>query len=103
MRREYITGLVIACMRYSGRWMSLVDDRVLEYLDEYGSGSPKRMQEEGKIRYTPEYVAERCRTLAEYGLIRHLGNGVYEITERGEQYLGGEFDTADVEPNEDNS
>lgn len=54
----------------------------------------------GEIRYTPEYVAERCRTLADYGLIRYLGNGVYEITERGEQYLRGECDTADVEPQE---
>lgn len=85
-------------MRYSGRWMSLVDDRVLEYLREHGTGSPKRMQEEGRIRYTPEYVAERCRTLAAYGLVRPLGNGVYELTDDGERYLAGDLDTADLDP-----
>lgn len=83
-------------MRYSGRWMSLVDDRVLEYLRDHGSGSPKKMQEEGRIRYTPEYVAERCRLLAEYGLVRHLGNGVYQLTEDGEAYLDGELDTGEL-------
>jgi Mn-dependent DtxR family transcriptional regulator len=77
--------------------MSIVDDRVLEYIRETGSGSPKQMKEEAKIRYTPEYVAQRCRILAERGILRHLGNGVYVITEKGEQYLDGELDTAELE------
>lgn len=84
-------------MRYSGRWMSLVDDRALEYLYENESGSPKKMQEKARIRYTPEYVAERCRVLTTYGLVRHLGNGVYILTDLGEQYLAGELDIADLE------
>lgn len=87
-------------MRYSGRWMSIVDDRVLEYIKENGSGSPKKMKEEARIRYTPEYVAERCRELAERGLLQHLGNGVYVITEAGEQYLEGELDTGELEDDE---
>jgi hypothetical protein len=39
--------------------------------------------------------------MVEYGLLQHLGNGVYVITERGEQYLDGEFDTAGLEPDEE--
>lgn len=88
--------LSISHMRYSGDWMSLVDDRVLEYIREHGSGSPKKMQEKGKIRYSPQYVAERCRVLSEYGLLTHLGNGVYVITESGERYLDGELDTQEL-------
>ncbi|WP_137291740.1 helix-turn-helix domain-containing protein [Natronorubrum halophilum] len=80
-------------MRYSGDWMSLVDDRILEYIHEHESGSPKKMMEQGKIRYSRQHIARRCRKLAKKGLLTHLGNGVYIITEQGEQYLRGELDT----------
>ncbi len=80
-------------MRYSGDWMSLVDDRILEYIHEHGSGSPKKMKDEGRIRYSRQHIARRCRKLAEKGLLTHLGNGVYVITDEGEAYLKGELDT----------
>lgn len=80
-------------MRYSGDWMSLVDDRILEYIHEHDSGSPKQMKEEGRIRYSRQHIARRCRKLAEKGLLKHLGNGVYVITDDGEAYLKGELDT----------
>jgi predicted transcriptional regulator len=73
--------------------MTIVDDRVLEYIQEHEHGSPTEMMEEGPIRYSRQYVAERCRELAKHGLIKNVGNGVYVITERGEQYLAGELDT----------
>jgi predicted transcriptional regulator len=81
--------------------MSLVDDRVLEFVRENGSGSPTKMKEEGRIRYTPEYIAERCRELTKRGLLQHLGNGVYVITEDGERYLDGELDTAELQSPDD--
>ena len=90
-------------MRYSGRWMSIADDRVLEFLDESGPAAPKRMKEEGRIPYTRQYVAERCRTLADHGMIRPLGNGVYEITEVGEAYLAGELDASELAEDGDES
>jgi hypothetical protein len=55
---------------------------------------PKK-KEEARIRYTPEYVPERRRELANRGLLQHLGNGVSVITEDGERYLNGEFDTGE--------
>lgn len=73
--------------------MSLVDDRILEYIYEHDSGSPKKMKEEGRIRYSRQHIARRCRKLAEKGLLTHLGNGVYVITDEGEAYLKGELDT----------
>ena len=80
-------------MRHSGDWMALVDDRVLEYLREHDSGSPTEMKREGPIHYSRQYIDRRCKKLAEEGLIKHLGNGIYVITEDGEAYLDGELDT----------
>ncbi|APW99376.1 winged helix-turn-helix domain-containing protein [Halobiforma lacisalsi AJ5] len=80
-------------MRYSGDWMSLVDDRILEYIHENDSGSPKEMKDEGRIRYSRQHIARRCRKLNEKGLLTHLGNGVYVITDEGEAYLEGKLDT----------
>lgn len=80
-------------MRHSGDWMTLVDDRVLEYIREHGSGSPTQMKKEGPIHYSRQYVDKRCRKLADEGLLKHLGNGVYILTDDGEAYLDGKLDT----------
>lgn len=87
-------------MRYSGDWMVLADDRILEYIRENGSGRPTAMAESGYVRYSRQYVHKRCKKLVEYGLLEHLGNGVYVITERGEGYLDGEIDTSEDAPDE---
>nr|WP_229772841.1 helix-turn-helix domain-containing protein [Halarchaeum nitratireducens] len=73
--------------------MSLVDDRILEYIHENESGSPKEIMEEGRLQYSRQHVARRCRKLAEKGLLKHLGNAVYMITNEGEAYLEGRLDT----------
>jgi len=81
-------------MRYSGDWMVLADDRILEYIRKHGSGAPKEMEDSGYVRFSRQYISRRAKILVEHGLLDHLGNGVYVITERGEQYLDGEIDTA---------
>ena len=86
-------GTVVRPMRYAGSWMTAADDRILEYLSEHKSGSPTKMKREGPIRYSRQQVDRRCKKLAEEGLIDHLGNGVYVITEDGEAYLDGRLDT----------
>lgn len=73
--------------------MSAADDRILEYLSEHESGSPTKMKKEGPIRYSRVQVHRRCKKLAEKGLIKDLGNGVYIITDDGEGYLNGRLDT----------
>ena len=80
-------------MRYAGNWMTAVDDRILEYLSEHESGSPTKMKREGPIRYSRQQVHRRCKKLAENGLVKHLGNGVYIITDDGEAYLEGRLET----------
>ncbi len=79
-------------MRYSADWMVLCDERILEYIREHGSGSPKEMQDSGFVRYSSQHIGNRCKKLVEYGLLKHLGNGVYVITEKGDQYLEGKLD-----------
>lgn len=88
-------------MRRSGKWMTIVDDRVLEYIKENEHGSPKQMMEEGPIRYSRQYIARRCRELADHGLLKPVGNGVYVITERGEAYLAGDLDTHEDAPEQE--
>jgi predicted transcriptional regulator len=85
-------------MRYSGDWMVLADDRILEYIRENESGRPTAMSRSGAVRYSRQYVHDRCKKLVEHSLLKHLGNGVYVITERGEMYLDGELDTSEDAP-----
>jgi predicted transcriptional regulator len=87
-------------MRYSGDWMVLADDRILEYIRENESGRPTAMSRSGAVRYSRQYVHDRCKKLVEHGLLKHFGNGVYVITERGERYLDGEIDTHEERPDE---
>lgn len=89
-------------MRLSGEWMAGIDDRILEFLDEEEEFStPKKMFETGKIRgVTRSYINIRCKKLTDYGLLQNVGNGVYQITEAGEEYLAGELDTANLDPNQ---
>ena len=75
--------------------MTAADDRILEYLSENETGSPAKMKREGPIRYSRQQINRRCKRLAEEDLVRHLGNGVYVITEDGEAYLEGRLDTED--------
>ena len=77
--------------------MVLADDRILEYVREKESGSPKAMADSGLVRYSREYINQRCKKLVEEGFLRHLGNGVYVISEQGEKYLDGEIDAQTLE------
>jgi predicted transcriptional regulator len=87
-------------MRYSGDWMVLADDRILEYIREEGSGAPTEMKDSGYVRYSRQYISQRCKKLVEHRLLDHLGNGVYVITDRGERYLDGEIDTSEDAPDD---
>ena len=84
-------------MRKSGSWMTIWDDRILEYIQEEESGSPAELKDSGYIRVSKSHISRRLRRLAEYGMLQHLGNGVYVITQRGEDYLAGDLDADDIE------
>lgn len=55
------------------------------------------MADSDRVRFSRQHINARCKTLVEYGLVIHLGNGVYDITREGEQYLTGDLDARDLE------
>nr|WP_237560635.1 MarR family transcriptional regulator [Halostella litorea] len=78
--------------------MSRADDRILEHLSEDGPDTPKEMADSDRVRFFRQHINARCKTLVEYRLLVHLGNGVYDITREGEQYLAGDLDARDLDP-----
>jgi len=79
-------------MRRSAEWMVLCDERILEYLSEHDSGTPSEMANSGFVRWTRSYISQRAQKLVNHGLLKHLGNGVYIITDAGEAYLDEKYD-----------
>ena len=79
-------------MRFDADWMSRADDRILEHLAEKGPDTPKSIADSGRVRFSRQHINQRCKVLVSYGLLVHLGNGVYDITADGEAYLTGDLD-----------
>lgn len=95
-----IVGHPELIMRFDADWMSRADDRILEHLFEQGPDTPKGMADSGRVRFSRQYINQRCKKLVSYGLLLHLGNGVYAINHSGEQYLRGELDVSVLDPDE---
>lgn len=80
-------------MRLSGSWQSVWDDRILEWMREHeGTGTPKEIHDSGLVRVSRTQIGRRMKKLAEHGLLIHVGNGAYVITDEGEAYLDEEYD-----------
>ena len=91
-------------MRESGTWMTIWDDRILEYLRENEGAAVGEITKIDSIRVSNTHVSRRCKKLAEYGLLQPIGNGAYIITDRGEAYLDERYDAEnEVYLNETNS
>ena len=84
-------------LRHSGNWMTLVDDRILEYLYENEAASPTEMMKGGPIKFSRAYIGRRCKKLKEKELLREISDATYVITEDGKAYLKGNLDTEDWE------
>ncbi|MCU4926635.1 helix-turn-helix domain-containing protein [Halobacteria archaeon AArc-dxtr1] len=79
-------------MRESGTWMTIWDDRILEYLREHEGATVGELTDSESIRVSNAHVSRRCKKLAEHALLTPIGNGAYIITDRGEAYLDEEYD-----------
>ncbi|ARS89651.1 winged helix-turn-helix domain-containing protein [Natrarchaeobaculum aegyptiacum] len=79
-------------MRESGTWMTIWDDRILEYLRENEGAAVGEISQSDSIRVSNTHVSRRCKKLAEKGLLRAIGNGAYVITNTGKAYLDEEYD-----------
>jgi len=82
--------------------MSIWDDRILEVIrdDPDKVGKVSELLKHDHIKISQSQVSRRCQKLADHGLLRKIGDGVYVITERGEGYLDGEISTYEDEPDE---
>ena len=88
-------------MRQSAEWMTIADERILEFLSEEGPRQPKQIATDDRITFSDQYIGQRCRRLVPYGLVQNLGNGLYAITNPGKQYLAGELDARDLSEDAD--
>jgi len=79
-------------MRAPGKWMMQIDERILEYLDEEGWGTPATMQDEFTSTISRQRLRSRCNHLAERELIVPVHGDMYEISRWGQAYLRGDLD-----------
>ena len=69
-------------------WMTNTDERIMERLEESGSGTPKEIA--SHLEKSEEYVADRCRQLAIRDLLES-DRRQYRLAELGERYLATEI------------
>ncbi|GAB3327804.1 winged helix-turn-helix domain-containing protein [Haloplanus salinarum] len=81
-------------MRQRADWMVPSDDAILEYLADAGEVPPAVIGR--NIDSHPNYVGERCRTLASYGLVDRREDGYYALTDYGRRYLSGDLDATQL-------
>ena len=83
-------------MRPRVEWMTQADERILEFLQEKEIvASPAVIA--ANIDYTGKYVSNRCRMLADAGLIQRVDASNYQITDFGERFLDGDVEAEELE------
>lgn len=78
-------------MRKSAAWMVIWDDRILMYLSKHGPDAPLPISKHRLIHTGRSNISIRLNLLTEHNLTSEIANGVYEITELGEEYLSGDY------------
>ncbi|WP_137284964.1 MarR family transcriptional regulator [Halorussus salinisoli] len=75
-------------------WMRPEDDHLLALLRTERKDTFNAIA--AQLPLSRERVADRCRTLATYGLVEHLGSDIYTISSLGERYLDGEVEVVEL-------
>jgi len=78
--------------RKSAYWMKQLDERILEYLDSEGWGSPSVLARSRGFTASEGHIGERCKMLHYAGFISPITSDMYELTTDGIQYLNGQID-----------
>lgn len=84
-------------LRLPADWMGPADDRLLELLEVEGPKTPTQISRDDRIDLSRQHINTRLRQLEDAEFVKNLGNGVYSVTDRGEQYLCGDFDARNLE------
>ena len=74
----------------------LVSERSKRDIQEFGLNMVDDYRDFKRV-----HLQRRCQKLYQHGLVRQVGNGVYMLSEEGQQYLDGELDAAELEPDND--
>jgi hypothetical protein len=64
----------------------------MEILADEGTKTPSHLAEYSHIHRTRPNVNQRLKKLEEHDMVENLGNGVYQLTDNGWQYLIGGYD-----------
>lgn len=86
-------------MRERADWMHPADDHLLVLLRAGRKDTFNAIA--AQLPLDGEQVGERCRALADYGLVEHLGSDIYTLSRLGEQYLDGEVDLSQLDRREE--
>lgn len=81
------------------RWMSPIDYEILLFFEEHDIiVSPKVLAL--NIDYDRQYTSKRCRELTDKGILAQSGSGIYELSEKGREFLAGDLDAEELENEE---
>jgi repressor of nif and glnA expression len=83
-------------VRLPADWMQAADDRILEWLNEGNVASQSTFVDESPYDYHRNTIGRRLRLMSKINLVKEVGPGVYQITEKGIGYLNGDEDLRDV-------
>lgn len=74
--------------------MKAPDPFILEYISETGAASPAELVDDDRagLPFSRGYVNTRCQSLEEHEFLVNIGNGMYQLTDRGRDWLAGDFD-----------
>ncbi|ELY95138.1 hypothetical protein C483_02201 [Natrialba hulunbeirensis JCM 10989] len=79
-------------MRKSGSWMSIWDDRILEYILDNNTGYATEIANDEHVHVSQQHISRRLRELSDQGLLSEGKKGIYSITTEGRYYLAGAYD-----------
>jgi len=72
--------------------MMQVDEKILEYLESEGWGTPSVMARSRGFHVSEGFIRERCQMLRYAGFVETITSSMYDITTDGMLYLRGELD-----------
>ena len=75
--------------------MRPVDERILETMRDEGNLTPKAV--ENFEVCSRSHASIRLSTLAEYGLVERIAQGLYRLSDTGRGFLDEELDASELE------
>lgn len=79
-------------LRRSATWMTIVDERILEHIDQEGWASPELIANGESVDVSAGFVEERLQFLEYAGMVYRFARDMWELTSTGQRYLDGDLD-----------